>query len=172
MGWFQPPTNFKTTSSAGVSFPYRSHMSGSHYWGPRITLDGWYEKPPLQVIQSDLFILKRWRSLNHLKGSRFTIAKRSRLESPGSRVFFGSFFTDKLGIRNPGNDSVLALVGNKSDLTSDRQARSVGSNQGFSNKKNPHEKKWFRKKEERYLEAELDRFFFGSCFFCFGWANF
>ena len=60
--------------------------------------------------------------------------------------FLGSFFTDKMGNRNPGNDSVLALVGNKSDLTSDRQARTGVECQGFPIKKNPHEKNVPKKK--------------------------
>ena len=44
-------------------------------------------KNQIQVIQSDLLIPKRWRSLNPSKGSlnNLTIPKRSRLESPGSQ---------------------------------------------------------------------------------------
>ena len=40
------------------------------------------ERTPIQVIQSDLFIPDRWRSLSLLKG-HLTIPKRSPAELPG-----------------------------------------------------------------------------------------
>ena len=38
------------------------------------------------MIQSDLFVPDRWRSLNHLKG-HLTITKRSPAELPGFAIF-------------------------------------------------------------------------------------